>query len=87
MDTSTNTMVSIMSALRDCAAHTMSEESAGEVISAPKVNQAITGGQGYIEGNFTAESAQQLAMLIQSGALPLDIEQVEVRTISPTAVA
>ena len=56
----------------------------GEVISAPKVNQAITGGQGYIEGNFTAESAQQLAMLIQSGALPLDIEQIEVRTISAT---
>ena len=56
----------------------------GEVISAPTVNQAITGGQGYIEGNFTAESAQQLAMLIQSGALPLDIEQIEVRTISAT---
>ncbi len=56
----------------------------GEVISAPTVNTAITGGQGYIEGNFTAESAQQLAMLIQSGALPLDIEQIEVRTISAT---
>ena len=56
---------------------TISIELDGEVISAPKVNQAITGGQGYIEGNFTAESAQQLAMLIQSGALPLDIEQIE----------
>ncbi len=56
----------------------------GEVISAPTVNTAITGGQGYIEGNFTAESAQNLAMLIQSGALPLDIEQLEVRTISAT---
>ena len=63
---------------------TISIELDGEVISAPKVNQAITGGQGYIEGNFTAESAQQLAMLIQSGALPLDIEQIEVRTISAT---
>ena len=61
---------------------TISIELDGEVISAPTVNQAITGGQGYIEGNFTAESAQQLAMLIQSGALPLDIEQIEVRTIS-----
>lgn len=56
----------------------------GEVISAPTVNTAITGGSGYIEGSFTAESAQQLAMLIQSGALPLDIEQLEVRTISAT---
>ena len=63
---------------------TISIELDGEVISAPKVNQAITGGQGYIEGNFTAESAQQLAMLIQSGALPLDVEQIEVRTISAT---
>ena len=50
----------------------------GNVISEP------TGGSGYIEGNFTAESAQNLAMLIQSGALPLNIEQLEVRTISAT---
>lgn len=63
---------------------TISIELDGEVISAPTVNTAITGGSGYIEGNFTAESAQQLAMLIQSGALPLDIEQLEVRTISAT---
>ena len=63
---------------------TISIELDGEVISAPTVDQAITGGQGYIEGTFTAESAQQLAMLIQSGALPLDIEQIEVRTISAT---
>lgn len=56
----------------------------GSVISEPTVNTAITGGSGYIEGNFTAESAQNLAMLIQSGALPLNIEQLEVRTISAT---
>ena len=56
----------------------------GNVISEPTVNTAITGGSGYIEGNFTAESAQNLAMLIQSGALPLNIEQLEVRTISAT---
>ena len=56
----------------------------GNVISEPTVNTAITGGSGYIEGNFTAESAQNLAMLIQSGTLPLNIEQLEVRTISAT---
>ncbi len=56
----------------------------GNVISEPTVNTAITGGSGYIEGHFTAESAQNLAMLIQSGALPLNIEQLEVRTISAT---
>ncbi|MGN1249893.1 MAG: preprotein translocase subunit SecD, partial [Candidatus Spyradocola sp.] len=48
-----------------------------EVISDPTVNTAITGGEGFIEGQFTAEYAQSLAMLIQSGALPLDIEQLE----------
>lgn len=56
----------------------------GQIISAPTVETAITAGEGYITGDFTAESAQQLAMLIQSGALPLDIEQLEVRTISAT---
>ena len=63
---------------------TISIELDGNVISAPTVNTAITGGSGYIEGNFTADSAQNLAMLIQSGALPLNIEQLEVRTISAT---
>ncbi len=56
----------------------------GEVISAPRVNSAITGGSGYIEGNMTLDDAQNLAMLIQSGALPLEIEQLEMRTISAT---
>lgn len=56
----------------------------GQVISEPTVNSAITGGQGYIQGDFTADSAKNLANLIQSGALPLDIEQLEVRTISAT---
>lgn len=56
----------------------------GQIISAPTVNSAITGGQGYIQGDFTADSAKNLANLIQSGALPLDIEQLEVRTISAT---
>lgn len=56
----------------------------GAVISNPTVNTAIPGGSGYIEGQFDYEYANQLAMLIQSGALPLDIEQLEVRTISAT---
>lgn len=57
----------------------------GKEISAPAVNQHISGGEGYIEGgDFTAESATELAMLIQSGALPMEITQIEVRTISAT---
>lgn len=63
---------------------TISIELDGNVISAPTVNTPITTGQGYIEGNMTLEEAQNLAMLIQSGALPLTIEQLEMRTISAT---
>jgi len=57
----------------------------GVEISAPTVNTQIPSGEGYIEGGFvTYEEAELLAMQIQSGALPLDIEQIEVRTISAT---
>ncbi len=56
----------------------------GTVISAPTVNSAIMGGEGIIEGNFTQESAQDLALQIESGALPLDMKEIEVRTISAT---
>lgn len=55
-----------------------------DVISSPRVNSAITGGEAVIEGNFTLESARELASLIQSGALPLDIEQDEVSAVSAT---
>ena len=61
-----------------------------ELISAPTVNDPITGGSGIISSS-ASESTQEsyewaanLAMLIQSGALPLDIEEVETRAISAT---
>ena len=56
----------------------------GEVISAPTVNSVIAGGRGEITGSFTAEEAQTLASLIMSGALPLELEQLEVSAISAT---
>ena len=56
----------------------------GEVISAPKVNAAILGGSGIIEGMADIYEAQNLAMLIESGALPLVFDQLEARTISAT---
>jgi len=56
----------------------------GEVISAPTVNSVIAGGQGQITGNFTAEDAKSLATLILSGALPLNLSQLEVSAISAT---
>ena len=61
-----------------------------ELISAPTVNEVIAGGNGIISGdkNISSEEsyewASNLAMLIQSGALPLDIEEVETRAISAT---
>ena len=60
-----------------------------ELISAPTVNEPITGGTGMITsssstGEESVEWANNLAMLIQSGALPLDIEEVETRAISAT---
>ncbi|MDR1598332.1 MAG: protein translocase subunit SecD [Oscillospiraceae bacterium] len=63
---------------------TISIQLDGRVISAPTVNSAITGGSGYIEGMAGAQEANQLALLIQSGALPLTIEQLEVSAISAT---
>ncbi|MCR2832915.1 protein translocase subunit SecD [Parerythrobacter lacustris] len=55
----------------------------GEVISAPNFNEPIYGGQAQISGNFTTESAIALAIQLQSGALPVDLEIVEERTVGP----
>ncbi len=56
----------------------------GTVISDPVVNTVIPDGKAYIEGSFTAESAQQLANQIKSGALPIEMEEIEVRSVSAT---
>ena len=45
-----------------------------QVISAPKVNSAITGGQAEIAGNFDKASAQMLAAQINSGAMPVPLK-------------
>jgi preprotein translocase subunit SecD len=54
-----------------------------EVISAPRINSPILGGAGYIEGNFTVESATELSILLRSGALPASIKVLEQRTVGP----
>ncbi len=53
----------------------------GEVISAPVIQSAIMGGSGVITGNFTVESANDLALLLRSGALPAPLEVLEERTV------
>ena len=55
----------------------------GEVISAPRIQSPILGGSGFIEGNFTVESANELSILLRSGALPASIEVLEQRTVGP----
>ncbi len=55
-----------------------------EVISAPRINEPICGGSGIISGSFTPQSANQLAMLLRSGALPAPMSVVEERTVGPS---
>ncbi|WP_391481951.1 protein translocase subunit SecD [Nereida sp. NH-UV-3] len=54
-----------------------------EVISAPRINEAIPGGSGIISGNFSLEQSTQLAVLLRAGALPVEPTFVEERTIGP----
>lgn len=55
-----------------------------EVISVPTINQPIPDGQGVINGNFTAEEANNLAVQLRYGSLPIPLKVIEVRTIGPT---
>jgi preprotein translocase subunit SecD len=55
-----------------------------EIISAPSVEGPIPSGQGIIEGNFTFEEANSLAIQLRYGALPIPLKVVETRTIGPT---
>jgi preprotein translocase subunit SecD len=55
----------------------------GVVQSAPNVTEAITGGQGEITGNFTAQEAKNLAVVLNSGALPVELARLNVQTVSP----
>ncbi len=54
-----------------------------KVITAPVIREPITGGSGQISGNFTAASANDLAVLLRAGALPAPLTVVEERTIGP----
>lgn len=54
-----------------------------KVISAPNINEPILGGSGIIQGSFTTESANELAILLRSGKLPVELTVVEERTVGP----
>ncbi len=55
----------------------------GEVISYPRIQTPITGGQGRITGNFAPEEAQRIATLIRSGALPAPLTTLDQRSVGP----
>jgi preprotein translocase subunit SecD len=52
-----------------------------EVISAPVIREPILGGSGQISGNFTVESANDLAILLRAGALPAPLTIIEERVV------
>jgi protein-export membrane protein SecD len=53
----------------------------GEMISAPRINEAISGGKAVISGGFTPEEARALAQNLSFGALPVPIELASTQTI------
>jgi preprotein translocase subunit SecD len=56
----------------------------GVIQSSPTVTSAITGGTGEITGSFTQAQAKNLAVVLNSGALPVELTRQTVVTVSPT---
>lgn len=54
------------------------------MLTNPVVNEAITGGSAVISGQRTLEEAKDLAILLRSGALPVKMSVLEVRTVGPS---
>jgi preprotein translocase subunit SecD len=55
----------------------------GAVLSAPRIDEPILGGNAQIHGSFTTESATQLAIALRSGKLPVALKVIEERTVGP----
>ncbi len=53
------------------------------VLSAPNINEPILGGQAQISGSFTVETANELAIQLRSGKLPVELKVIEERTVGP----
>jgi preprotein translocase subunit SecD len=56
----------------------------GEVLTAPNVREPILGGKAEITGQKTLEEAQNLAVVLRSGALPVKVNIIETRTVGPS---
>ncbi len=55
-----------------------------EVVSVPTINSAIPSGQGVISGDFSADEANNLAIQLRYGSLPIPLKVIEIRTVGPT---
>jgi protein-export membrane protein SecD len=53
----------------------------GQVLTAPVIREPICGGSGQISGNFTAQSASELALMLNAGALPAPLTVIDERTV------
>lgn len=53
------------------------------IITAPRINEPIPSGNAQISGNFTPDTANDLAILLRAGALPAPLTVVEERTVGP----
>ncbi len=56
----------------------------GEVISAPRVNERISGGRAQITGRFSVEQARSLAIMLRAGSLPVNVSIMENRSVGPS---
>ena len=55
-----------------------------KVVSSPVIKVAITDGSGVIQGGFTSETANQLAVQLRYGSLPIPLDIEQIRIIGPT---
>jgi preprotein translocase subunit SecD len=55
-----------------------------QVISTPRIDNAITQGKGVITGHFTLETANSLAIQLRYGSLPIPMKVVSSQTVGPT---
>ena len=53
-----------------------------QVLTAPNINEPICGGSGQISGGFTAQTANELAIMLRAGALPAPLSVIEQRSVT-----
>jgi preprotein translocase subunit SecD len=67
-----------------CPSKQLAIELDGEIVSAPTVNSPTFNGNVQISGSFTESEARQLARVLKSGSLPVQLQLESVQNVSPT---